>query len=69
VESLFKLYVADGHKASILQSPIPIFIIDKHQTLLGINTYRYYQAVLDAIQEQRRELNLIVGTGDLAQDH
>jgi len=37
--------------------------------LLGINTYRSYDAVLDAIQAQQRELDLIVTTGDLAQDH
>lgn len=37
--------------------------------MLGINTYRSYHAVLDAIQAQRRDVDLIVATGDLAQDH
>ena len=37
-------------------------------TLLGINTYRSYHAVLNAIREQGLDVDLIVATGDLVQD-
>nr|WP_228457123.1 3',5'-cyclic-AMP phosphodiesterase [Serratia symbiotica] len=66
---MFKLPVASGNTARILQITDTHLFADKHETLLGINTYRSYHAVLDAIQAQRRELDLIVATGDLAQDH
>lgn len=41
---------------------------EKRQTLLGVNTWESYQAVLNAIDRQQRALDLIVATGDLAQD-
>lgn len=69
MESLLKLPVATGNTARILQITDTYLFADKRESLLGINTYRSYHAVLDAIQIQRRELDLIVATGDLAQDH
>lgn len=36
--------------------------------LLGVNTWESYQAVLEAIRPHQHEFDLIVATGDLAQD-
>jgi Icc protein len=69
LESLFELTVAGGAAVRILQITDTHLFADKEKTLLGINTYRSYQAVLDAIAAQPREFDLIVATGDLAQDH
>ncbi|MDU7768119.1 MAG: metallophosphoesterase, partial [Serratia marcescens] len=69
MESLFKLPVASGAAVRILQITDTHLFAGEHETLLGINTYRSYHAVLDAIQAQRRDVDLIVATGDLAQDH
>lgn len=69
MESLFKLPVASGAAVRILQITDTHLFAGEHETLLGINTYRSYHAVLDAIRAQRRDVDLIVATGDLAQDH
>ena len=69
MESPFKLPVASGAAVGILQITDTHLFAGEHETLLGINTYRSYHAVLDAIQAQRRDVDLIVATGDLAQDH
>lgn len=61
--------MASGNTARILQITDTHLFVDKHETLLGINTYRSHHAVLNAIQAQRRASDLIVVTGDLAQDH
>lgn len=58
-----------GAKVRILQITDTHLFAGKHETLLGINTYSSYQAVLDAIIAQQRSIDLIVATGDLAQDH
>ena len=36
--------------------------------MLGVNTWESYQAVLEAIRPHQHEFDLIVATGDLAQD-
>ncbi|ELO82842.1 cyclic 3',5'-adenosine monophosphate phosphodiesterase, partial [Salmonella enterica subsp. enterica serovar Enteritidis str. 76-2651] len=36
---------------------------EKHETLLGVNTWESYQAVLEAIRAQQYEYDLIVATG------
>ncbi|MCS3463645.1 Icc protein [Citrobacter sp. JUb117] len=41
---------------------------EKHETLLGVNTWDSYQCVLDAIHAESTDFDLIVATGDLAQD-
>lgn len=69
MESLFKLPVASGNTVKILQITDTHLFADENETLLGINTYCSFYAVLDAIQAQRHEVDLIVATGDLAQDH
>lgn len=69
MESLFRLPAAGGAKARILQITDTHLFAGKHQSLLGINTHSSYHAVLDAIIDQQRNYDLIVATGDLAQDH
>jgi len=60
LESLLNLSLAGESRVRVLE---------KHETLLGVNTWESYQAVLEAIQAQQRPCDLIVATGDLAQDH
>lgn len=68
MESLLTLPVAAGAGIRILQITDTHLFADKCETLLGINTWDTYQAVIAAIQAQRRAFDLIVATGDLAQD-
>ncbi|PVZ85124.1 3',5'-cyclic-AMP phosphodiesterase [Serratia sp. S1B] len=69
MESLFRLPVAGGAKVRILQITDTHLFASQSETLLGINTYSSYHAVLDAVIAQQREYDLVVATGDLAQDH
>ncbi|MFC3394130.1 3',5'-cyclic-AMP phosphodiesterase [Brenneria rubrifaciens] len=69
MESLLTLPVASGARVRILQITDTHLFAGEHETLLGINTYRSYHAVLDAIKARREAFDLIVATGDLAQDH
>jgi Icc protein len=61
--------VASGARVRILQITDTHLFAGENETLLGINTYRSYHAVLDAILAQQRDFDLVVATGDLAQDH
>ncbi|MCG8156139.1 3',5'-cyclic-AMP phosphodiesterase [Brenneria goodwinii] len=69
MESLLTLPVASGARIRILQITDTHLFAGEHETLLGINTYRSYHSVLNAIQAQQYAFDLIVATGDLAQDH
>ena len=69
MESLLNLPLAGEARVRILQITDTHLFAEKHETLLGINTWESYQAVLDAIHASQRECDLIVATGDLAQDH
>jgi len=69
LESLLNLPVADGASVRILQITDTHLFAQKSETLLGVNTWSSYQAVLEAITAQQRPCDLIVATGDLAQDH
>ncbi|WJV54303.1 3',5'-cyclic-AMP phosphodiesterase [Prodigiosinella aquatilis] len=69
MESLLTLPVARGAKVRILQITDTHLFLSEKETLLGVNTYRSYRAVLDAIEAQGYEFDLITATGDLAQDH
>lgn len=69
MDSLLNLPVADGARIRILQITDTHLFAGKQQSLLGVNTWASYDAVLDAIAAQRREYDLIIATGDLAQDH
>ncbi|ATA25601.1 3',5'-cyclic-AMP phosphodiesterase [Brenneria goodwinii] len=69
MESLLTLPVASGARIRILQITDTHLFAGEHETLLGVNTYRSYHSVLNAIQAQQYAFDLIVATGDLAQDH
>lgn len=69
MDSLLSLPVANGAGIRILQITDTHLFAGKHQSLLGVNTWASYDAVLDAIAAQQREFDLIIATGDLAQDH
>lgn len=68
MESRLNLDVAGGATISILQLTDTHLFAGKNEMLLGIKTWRSYQAVLEAILSASRSCDLIVATGDLAQD-
>jgi len=69
LDSLLKLPVVRGDKIRILQITDTHLFAGKDETLLGVNTWASFDAVLNAIEAQGREIDLIIATGDLAQDH
>lgn len=69
MDSLLTLPVAKGSKIRILQITDTHLFAGKDESLLGVNTWASYDAVLQAIAAQQREYDLIIATGDLAQDH
>lgn len=69
MDSLLKLPVASGSKVRILQITDTHLFAGKDETLLGVKTWASFDAVLEAIAASRRPYDLIVATGDLAQDH
>jgi Icc protein len=69
LESLFQLTVARGAPVRILQITDTHLFAGEHETLLGVNTHRSYHAVLEAIHAEARPYDIVVATGDLAQDH
>jgi len=69
LESLLNLGLAGEANIRILQITDTHLFAEKHETLLGVNTWESYRAVLDAIRAQQRDCDLIVATGDLSQDH
>lgn len=69
MESLLNLTMTNTGLIRILQITDTHLFAEKCETLLGINTWESYQAVLDAIIETGASMDLIVATGDLAQDH
>ncbi|WP_312041597.1 3',5'-cyclic-AMP phosphodiesterase [Erwinia sp.] len=68
MDSLLKLPVANG-RARVLQITDTHLFAGKHETLLGVNTWASFDAVLQAISACEEPFDLIVATGDLAQDH
>ena len=69
MDSLLTLPAANGSEIRILQITDTHLFAGKHESLLGVNTWSSYKAVLDAIIAQHRDYDLIIATGDLAQDH
>ena len=67
MESLLTLPLAGEARVRILQITDTHLFAQKHEALLGVNT-EDYQAVLEAIRPHQHEFDLIVATGDLAQD-
>lgn len=61
--------MASGSRVRILQITDTHLFAGKHETLLGVNTWASFDAVLDVIAADQRHYDLIVATGDLAQDH
>ncbi|MGP4123244.1 MAG: 3',5'-cyclic-AMP phosphodiesterase [Sodalis sp. (in: enterobacteria)] len=68
MESLLILPVAHGASIRILQITDTHLFAGEHEKLLGVNTLRSYSAVLKAVQAEQRHFDLVVATGDLAQD-
>ena len=68
MESLLTLPLAGEARVRILQITDTHLFAQKHEALLGVNTWDSYQAVLEAIRPHQHEFDLIVATGDLAQD-
>lgn len=69
MESLLNLPLASGTSVRVLQITDTHLFAEKEETLLGVNTWQSYHAVLQAIHASAREADLVVATGDLAQDH
>jgi len=69
LDSLLKLPVANTSSIRILQITDTHLFAEQDGTLLGVNTWNSYDAVLNAIVAEQRHYDLIVATGDLAQDH
>lgn len=69
MDSLLKLPVASGASIRILQITDTHLFTGKHETLLGVNTWASFNAVLNAVAAENCHYDLIVATGDLAQDH
>lgn len=69
MDSLLTLPVTSHANIRILQITDTHLFAGKHETLLGVNTWDSFNAVLDAISAQQDAFDLIVATGDLAQDH
>lgn len=68
MESLFQPPVA-SERIRLLQITDTHLFASEEGALLGINTLQSYHAVLRQIQAEQRPVDLIVATGDLAQDH
>ena len=68
MESLLTLPLAGEARVRILQITDTHLFAQKHEALLGVNTWESYQAVLESIRPHQHEFDLIVATGDLAQD-
>ncbi|ARF51458.1 MULTISPECIES: 3',5'-cyclic-AMP phosphodiesterase [Pantoea] len=69
MDSLLTLPATTESEVRILQVTDTHLFAGKHESLLGVNTWASYDAVLDAIIAQQRDYDLIVATGDLSQDH
>lgn len=69
MESLLNLPLAGGASVRVLQITDTHLFAQQDETLLGVNTWESYHAVLEAIHASARDVDLVVATGDLAQDH
>ncbi|AXF78380.1 3',5'-cyclic-AMP phosphodiesterase [Erwinia tracheiphila] len=69
MDSLLKIPAQRGTGIRILQITDSHLFAGKHETLLGVNTWASFDAVLQAISASKQPFDLIVATGDLAQDH
>lgn len=61
--------IADDLQIKVLQITDTHLFKGKNETLLGVNTWAGYQAVLDEVIASQQYYDLIIATGDLSQDH
>ena len=61
--------IADDLQIKVLQITDTHLFKGKNETLLGVNTWAGYQAVLDEVIASQQHYDLIIATGDLSQDH
>ena len=61
--------IADDLQIKVLQITDTHLFKGKNETLLGVNTWSGYQAVLDEVIASQQHYDLIIATGDLSQDH
>lgn len=61
--------IADHRSIRLLQLTDMHLFKTPQESLLGVNTWQSYQAVIDAVIAEQRDIDLILATGDLAQDH
>ncbi|WP_241622628.1 3',5'-cyclic-AMP phosphodiesterase [Rosenbergiella australiborealis] len=62
------LEIANNRSVRLLQLTDMHLFRTPHESLLGVNTWQSYQAVLAAVSAERHNIDLVVATGDLAQD-
>ena len=65
MDSLLTIPAAKGSEIRILQITDTHLFAGKHESLLGVNTWASFDAVLAAITEQQRDYDLVIATGDL----
>ncbi|MGP1956432.1 MAG: 3',5'-cyclic-AMP phosphodiesterase [Arsenophonus sp. NC-PE1-MAG3] len=68
MDSLFKLTTKQKNLVRILQITDTHLFANVNDTLLGINTFGSFHAVIDEILVRNENFDLIVATGDLVQD-
>ena len=68
MDSFLKPTVSDINQIEILHITDTHLFSEKNKLLLGVNTWDSYNAVLDAIITQQLRYDLVIVTGDLAQD-
>lgn len=61
--------IADNRSIRLLQLTDMHLFKTAQESLLGVNTWQSYQAVIDAVIAEQRPIDLVIATGDLAQDH
>lgn len=60
--------VVNPNCIKILQLTDMHLFCESSQQLLGVNTWQSYQAVIQALQAQANNFDLVIATGDVAQD-
>ncbi|HGJ5859985.1 MAG TPA: 3',5'-cyclic-AMP phosphodiesterase [Arsenophonus nasoniae] len=68
MDSLFKLTTKQKSLVRILQITDTHLFANADDTLLGVNTFASFHAVIDAVLVRNENVDLVVATGDLAQD-
>lgn len=59
----------DDGAVRLLQVTDPHLFASERTELLGVNTYRSFSAVIDAIAKDQSSFDYVLSTGDLSQDH